>query len=105
GHLAADGLAGAESGRLRHRVEAAPLPDPRLAEVLVALAERKGDDGAWAVVAGALIEASRITPDRADRENRLIQAIDALAGAGLIGQATDSLPEIELLPGGARWDA
>jgi DNA-binding CsgD family transcriptional regulator len=94
-----------ETEQLRHRVEAAPLPDPALADALVAHARRKADDGAWAVVAGALIDASRISPSRADREDRLIQAVDALAGAGLLGQAVDALPDVEALPSGPRRDA
>ncbi|SNR51652.1 helix-turn-helix transcriptional regulator [Blastococcus mobilis] len=91
--------------RLRHRVEAAPLPDAGLAGELVELARRKADEGAWAHVAGALIDASRISPSRAERELRLIQAVDALAGAGLIGRAVDALPDVEALPLGPRRDA
>lgn len=104
-HLRASRVVTDETERLRHRVEATPLPDPGLADELVALAERKADEGAWAVVAGALIDASRISPTRADREDRLIRAADALAGAGLLGQAVDALPEVEALPSGPRRDA
>ncbi|SDZ07354.1 AAA ATPase domain-containing protein [Geodermatophilus africanus] len=94
-----------ELERLRHRVEAAPLPDAGLAGQLVELARRKADEGAWAAVAGALVDASRISPSRAEREGRLIQAVDALAGAGLIGQAVEALPDVEALPSGPRRDA
>jgi DNA-binding CsgD family transcriptional regulator len=94
-----------ETERLRHRVEATPLPDAALAGELLDLARRKADEGAWAVVAGALIDASRISPRRADREDRLLQAVDALAGAGLLGQAVDALPDVEALPPGPRRDA
>ena len=104
-HLRAAEVVTDETEQLRHRVEAAPLPDPGLADALVALARRKADDGSWAVVAGALIDASRISPTRAERENRLIQAVDALAGAGLLGQAVDALPDVEALPVGPRRDA
>ena len=104
-HLHAAAVVADHTERLRHRVEAAPLPDARLADELVELARRKADEGAWAVVAGALIDASRISPTRADREDRLIQAVDALAGAGLLGQAVDALPELEALPAGPRRDA
>ncbi len=104
-HLRAAAVVTDETERLRHRVEAAPLPDAHLADELVELARRKADEGAWAVVAGALIDASRISPTRADREDRLIQAVDALAGAGLIAQAVDALPEVEALPAGPRRDA
>jgi DNA-binding CsgD family transcriptional regulator/tetratricopeptide (TPR) repeat protein len=104
-HLRAAAVVTDDTERLRHRVEAAPLPDVRLADELVDLARRKADEGAWAVVAGALIDASRISPTRADREARLIQAVDALAGAGLLGQAVDALPEVEALPTGPRRDA
>jgi DNA-binding CsgD family transcriptional regulator/tetratricopeptide (TPR) repeat protein len=104
-HLRAAGIVTDETERLRHRVEAAPLPDARLAAELVELARRKADEGAWAVVAGALVDAARISPTRADREDRLIQAVDALAGAGLIGQAVAALPDVEALPSGPRRDA
>ncbi|MCW0212729.1 MAG: LuxR C-terminal-related transcriptional regulator [Pseudonocardia sp.] len=104
-HRRAAAVVGDETERLRHLVEAAPLPDPGLADQLLELAGRKADEGAWAVVAGALIDASRISPDRTEREDRLIQAIDALAGAGLLGQAGDALPDVEALPSGPRRDA
>lgn len=104
-HRGAAELASDDTERLRHLVEAAPLPDPTLAAELVELARRKADEGEWAVVAGALIDAGRISPVRAEREDRLIQAIDALAGAGLVAQAIDSLPEVEALPAGSRRDA
>jgi DNA-binding CsgD family transcriptional regulator/tetratricopeptide (TPR) repeat protein len=104
-HLRAASLLGDETERLRHRVEATPLPDPALADELVALARRKATEGAWAVVADALVDASRISPGRADREDRLLQAVDALAGAGLLEQAVIALPEVEALPTGARRDA
>ncbi|MGY1682907.1 LuxR C-terminal-related transcriptional regulator [Geodermatophilus sp. SYSU D01176] len=94
-----------ELERLRHRVEAAPLPDAGLAAHLVELARRKADEGAWASVAEALVDASRISPSRAEREGRLIQAVDALAGAGLLDQAVEALPDVEALPPGPRRDA
>ena len=104
-HAHAAELAGDEVERLRHRVEANPLPDAGLAAELLDLARRKSEEGAWAVVAGALLDASRISRERAERENRLIQAVDALAGAGLLGQAVDALPELEALPAGPDRDA
>jgi DNA-binding CsgD family transcriptional regulator/tetratricopeptide (TPR) repeat protein len=91
--------------RLRHRIEAAPLPDPALADELVALARQKSAEGAWAVAAGALTDAARISRNRADRESRLLAAVDALAGAGLLGQAVDALPDVEALPSGPHRDA
>ncbi len=104
-HLRAAAVVTDDTERLRHRVEATPLPDPELVAELVALAERKAAEGAWALVAGALIDASRISRTRADREHLLIRAVDALAGAGLLGQAVDALPEVEALPSGPRRDA
>ena len=104
-HLAAADVVADEVEQLRHRVEASPLPDDVLAGELVELARRKADDGAWGVVAGALIDASRISRNREDREQRLISAVDALAGAGLLGQAVNALPEVEVLPASAHRDA
>ncbi|MCV2489858.1 LuxR C-terminal-related transcriptional regulator [Geodermatophilus sp. YIM 151500] len=104
-HLRAAAVVTDDTERLRHRVEAAPLPDADLADELVELARRKADEGAWAVVARTLVDASRISPTRVVREDRLIEAVDALAGAGLIGQAVDALPEVEALPAGPHRDA
>ncbi|QYN33901.1 LuxR C-terminal-related transcriptional regulator [Pseudonocardia sp. DSM 110487] len=104
-HARAAEIAGDEVDRLRHRVEGNPLPDDELAALLLDLARRKAEEGAWAVVAGALLDASRISRDRGEREDRLIQAVDALAGAGLLGQAVDALPELEALPAGPDRDA
>src|SRR4029453_366295 len=55
-HLGAAEVVTDETEQLRHRVEAAPLPDPGLADALVALARGKADDGSWPVGAGAAIE-------------------------------------------------
>jgi DNA-binding CsgD family transcriptional regulator/tetratricopeptide (TPR) repeat protein len=104
-HLRAAEVVTDDTERLRHRVEAAPLPDEALAGELVELARRKAGEGAWALVAGALLDASRISPTRADREDRLLQAVDALAGAGLLGQAVEALPEVEALPSSTRRNA
>lgn len=104
-HLRAAAVVADDTQRLRHRVEAAPLPDEGLAGELVELAQRKAAEGAWALVAGALLDASRISATRADREDRLLQAVDALAGAGLLGQAVEALPDVEALPSSTRRDA
>lgn len=104
-HLRAAEVVTDPADRLRHRVEATPLPDPALADELMALARQKAAEGAWAVAAGALTDAARISRNRADREARLLAAVDALAGAGLLGQAIDALPELEALPSGPHRDA
>ena len=86
-HSVAAGLAADEASALRHRVVAVIPPDPRLVADLDAFAGREAALGAWAGAAWALLEASRLSPDRAHREQRLLRAVDAMIGAGDLIQA------------------
>ena len=86
-HSVAAGLVDDEASALRHRVMAVTRPDPELVADLDAFARREAAVGAWAGAAWALVEASRLSPDRAHREQRLLRAVDAMAGAGDLIQA------------------
>jgi DNA-binding CsgD family transcriptional regulator len=104
-HAAAARLLDDEAAVLRHRVAGADAPDPQLATELEAFARREANAGAWASAASALVEASRFSPNRALREARLLQAVDAMVGAGDLGQASTFAREIMGFPAGAMRDA
>ena len=86
-HSRAAGLVDDEGAALRHRVLAAAPPNPGLADELEAFARREARAGAWAGAASTLLEASRMSADRERQEHRLLQAVDAMIGAGDLIQA------------------
>ena len=61
---------------------AATPPDPGLAGELDDYARREAAIGAWAGAVWALVEASNLSADRREREERLLRAVDASVGAG-----------------------
>ncbi|MCX4703811.1 LuxR family transcriptional regulator [Streptomyces sp. NBC_01373] len=91
--------------RLTHRVAAAITPDTDLADELDRYASARASAGEWAAAAEVLIRASRLSPARARREDRLLRAVDALIGAGDIPQATVFAAELESFPAGTLRDA
>lgn len=102
-HTAAARLVDDEASALRHRVMAVTPPDSRLVADLEAFAGREGALGAWAGAAWALLEASRLSPDRAAREDLLLRAVDAMIGAGdLIQAETFAREAVAFAPGALR---
>ena len=59
-------------------------------------------DGAWASAASALVEASRMSVDRTEHEERLLRAIDAIVSAGDLLQASAFTRHREFEPGPLR---
>jgi DNA-binding CsgD family transcriptional regulator len=104
-HARAANLLDDEGAALRHRVMAAGTPDAQLAAALEAFARREANGGAWASAASALVDASRLSPNRTLRESRLLQAVDAMVGAGDLTQASSFAREIMGFPAGAMRDA
>jgi hypothetical protein len=86
-------------------VAAAEAPDAQLAAELEQFARREANAGAWASAASALVEASRLAPSRAVREAHLLQAVDAMVGAGDLAQASTFAREIMGFPAGPMRDA
>jgi tetratricopeptide (TPR) repeat protein len=80
---------------LAHRVQATPFPDASLADELEEFAARQAATGAWSTVGNALVKASRLTPEKSRREERLLRAVDAILGAGNLPEAITFIPEIE----------
>ncbi|MEU4895800.1 LuxR C-terminal-related transcriptional regulator [Streptomyces sp. NPDC044780] len=81
--------------RLAHRVAATPSADAALAEELDRHATERARAGEWAAVADTLVLASRLSPGRAAREDRLLRAVDAMIGAGDVPQATVFAGQLE----------
>jgi DNA-binding CsgD family transcriptional regulator len=96
-HRRAAGIVTDPARRLGHRVAAAPLPDAALADEVAALARERGTDGAWAQAATLFRDASRLTPDPLQRDERLTLAVDALVAAGDCGGAAALVPAVENL--------
>jgi DNA-binding CsgD family transcriptional regulator len=79
---------------LRHRVAAAPATDSQLATDLVAFAHDEVGRGAVRAGAANLILASRLSPEREDRERLLLEAVENLLCAGDVRQAAGFDAEI-----------
>jgi DNA-binding CsgD family transcriptional regulator len=86
-HLAAARLVDDEAAALRHRVMVATQPDPELVEQLSVFARGRAALGAWATAASAFLEAARLSGGREEREQLLLEAVDAMIGAGDLHQA------------------
>lgn len=94
-----------EDARLTHLVAVTPNPDADLAAELDAFAVRQSAAGAWSVAGGALLNASRLSPTRHDRQQRLLRAVDAMVGAGELLSAGAFAPQLESMPPGPLRDA
>ena len=102
-HSVAAGLVEDRATALHHRVMAVSPPDPALVADLDAFAGSEASLGGWAAAAWALMEGSRLSPDRAGREHRLLQAVDAMVGAGDLIQAEAFAQEtVAFVPGPLR---
>ena len=104
-HRAAADLVQDPGSALRHRVSGASPPDAALADDLDAFARAEMQWGAWASAANALVEASRMSVDRGEREQRLLQAIDATVSAGDLQRAMLLADDITRFARGPRRDA
>jgi DNA-binding CsgD family transcriptional regulator len=104
-HLRASRIVGTESQALNHRAAASLFPDDDLAAELEDFASAKAEGGAWAAAAEVLIKASRLSSSPTDRQSRLLQAVDALIGAGDVLHARLFAAEIESFPASPLRDA
>ncbi|GHD05165.1 helix-turn-helix transcriptional regulator [Zhihengliuella salsuginis] len=102
-HRRAADVVSDEGSALDHLAAAALLPDAELAERLRAYAARQADVGAWSVAANALFTAGRLTPEGASHQHLLLQAVDAMVGAGELPRALTYVDEInQYAPGPER---
>ncbi|OXZ00608.1 LuxR family transcriptional regulator [Streptomyces diastatochromogenes] len=91
--------------RLLHEVAAATGPDAGLANELDRHASDRASAGEWGAAADVLIRASRLSPSRPARQDRMLRAVDALIGAGDVPQAAVFAAELESFPSGTLRDA
>ena len=106
--LVAGALHDAEDDRRAWHLSAAALgPDAAAAAGLDRVGHRAGDRGAYAVAASAYEQAARLTPDPAQRSDRLLAAGEAAWFAGEDARAARILAEAleDLSPGRARTRA
>jgi DNA-binding NarL/FixJ family response regulator len=81
-HERAVAVAKTEFEAAHHRLSAAVLPDEELAHDAEELARQAGERGLWAAAAGLLLRAASLTPTRADRDRRTLEAVEAHLLAG-----------------------
>ncbi|MEV0689067.1 AAA family ATPase [Streptomyces sp. NPDC050388] len=86
--------------QLAHQVAATTTSDETLAGELDRFAGEHARAGQWSAVADLLVRASRLSPDRAAREDRLLRAVDAMVAAGDVPQAAVFAGELESFPAG-----
>ncbi|KQY21295.1 hypothetical protein ASD16_18480 [Cellulomonas sp. Root485] len=84
--------------RAWHLGEATATPDASVADVLDDAATRARARGAWAVASAGYERAARLTPDPADRAQRLVSAAESAWRAGLPDGARDLLDRASALP-------
>jgi DNA-binding CsgD family transcriptional regulator len=89
---------------LRHRVAATSAPNPALADELEAAARDEARRGAGAAAAAMLLDASRLSAEDAERDRRLLEAVDALLYVGRGMEALAYLDRIAGMPVGVRRD-
>jgi DNA-binding CsgD family transcriptional regulator len=104
-HAAAVALMDDEGAALRHRVAAATGPDEQLARDIAWHAGREAAREAWPSAASHLVTASRLTPDPADRQQRLLEAVRWIVLSGDAAQAATYGAELATFPGSARRDS
>ncbi len=102
-HAVAAGLVEDEWAVLNHRVAASAGPDGGLATELEGLAERCAGERRWPRACTCLVAAARLSASRADRERRLLAAVEAAMYAGdnpraraLAAETDGLLPTAEL---------
>ncbi|MEY8037833.1 LuxR C-terminal-related transcriptional regulator [Saccharopolyspora cebuensis] len=97
-HREAARLAQDTGTALLHRVAVTPFHDAALAAELEEYAGVQAALGVWSAVGAALVSAGRLSPDRGERQRRLLRAVDALVGTGDLAQAGSFAAEIESFP-------
>lgn len=80
---------------LEHEVAAAFGPDAVLAEKLETLAAGESDDGRAVLAARHWRQAAALSPERADRDRRVLTAVEGLSTAGMAAQVRALRSEVE----------
>lgn len=94
-HERAASLTEDSATRLRHVWWSHPHASPEVAELLTAEAKVQALEGAWTCAGDLFHLASDATADRREAGELLVQAADALVGAGDVPAALALLPQVE----------
>lgn len=89
---------------LEHRAAAAFGPDPLLVEELDRLAAEESDQGRAAAAARHWRQAAALSGGPAERDRRVLRAVEGVFGAGLLAQARALRPEVERCGGSGYRD-
>ncbi len=103
-HTRAAELVDGEGEALRHRVAGSPAPNPELATALEAFADTEAARGAYPSAAARLLDASRLSGDREERERRMLNAIEAMVTAGDGAAAGPLVAEARTFPPSPKRD-
>lgn len=101
-HALAAQLVEDDGASLRHLAAAAAGPDTALAQRLEHQAESKAAGQCMESAAMAMVSASRLSPARPEREERLLRAVDWMLAAGDAAQARAHAGEVAGFAEGAR---
>ncbi|HVS41975.1 MAG TPA: AAA family ATPase [Candidatus Dormibacteraeota bacterium] len=93
-HLRAAELVADEGAALFHRCAATFGEDETLAEDLAGYAHRNAARGATSRAAAAMLRASRMSSTVADRERRLLEAVEFLLAAGDVARAATYIEQV-----------
>jgi DNA-binding CsgD family transcriptional regulator len=103
-NLAAAGLESDPAVAMRHRVEAATVAGAALLAELEEQAHAEMASGRWSGAVSSFLSASRLSPDRADRDRLALEAIEAMMYSG-DGAAARRLAEQTDFADGPRRDS
>jgi DNA-binding NarL/FixJ family response regulator len=104
-HLHAADLVEDHASSLRHRVAAAAGRDSALAHELAEFAQEEAERQAWASAAAHLVNASRLSPGRPERERLLLDAVNWMLFSGSLSQAAAFTEEVSSFAGSALRDS
>ena len=90
------------AGGLRHRLAGCAGYDAELAADALATAEAEADRGAYASAARLSMEAARVAPDPADRDDAMLDALDQLLLAGNVAEVRERRSLVDTAAPSAR---
>jgi DNA-binding CsgD family transcriptional regulator len=104
-HRAAAETAQGEGQALHHLASVVQPPDDQMARALERYARQSQAEGAFAEAVWALTTASRLSGDRAQREQRMLAAVDLIGAAGDGGRSSAGLCDQDAFALGPLRDA
>lgn len=104
-HLRAAQFTDNHGARLLHLAAASVVRDPVLGGKLIRFADRLGRNGRWALSARFSFAAARLFSSDGQRQEQVLNGVDALASAGRVTTAVPWLPTVEAMPSSPARDA